>query len=410
MSARTGTIAGSIPTTRHPAIPTRRWDLPIATFARSSGGVDDLTVSVDSSFPKGLAFRDWLVNVKASTKAGELDLMKVEHSVDAVDPTFARRWIYGTDPDGKVGSSRVPDMVRYFSFTTPVRYPRCRRMVFLTCTSHSVAATMPTRPSPTAAARVPMASCRHKKRRFRVHDLRPVFLHSKEDGEVPHANRRQIASKNSTVRAVPAHLRSPDSSTRLLAKRDGWRDARLVLGFLGCVTWRSRFFWRSRPSGLRCLGSTCGTCSEKGTACRSGSSASVDAQRLRKINDYTSERARFGLVQSVASTAVTGVFLFAGGLGFYDAWVARWSSSFVVSGVVFFAGLLLASALLAVPFPTFMATSASSSAMKTNRLKHRVCGGATGRRAPCCRCCSPARSRPVRSRWCKQLLTRGGFG
>ena len=103
---------------------------PVASFAKSSGGVPDLTVSVDSSFPKGLAFRDWLVNVKASTKPGELAVKKVEHSVDSVDPTLARRWIYGTDPGGKAGTNHVPDMVQYFSFTTPVGAPECGRMVF----------------------------------------------------------------------------------------------------------------------------------------------------------------------------------------------------------------------------------------------------------------------------------------
>jgi hypothetical protein len=87
-------------------------------------------VSVDSSFPKGLAFRDWLVNVNASTTPGSLPLRKVEHSVDSVDAAFARRWIYGTDPDGKVGGTRVPEMVQYFSFTTPVGAPECGRMVF----------------------------------------------------------------------------------------------------------------------------------------------------------------------------------------------------------------------------------------------------------------------------------------
>jgi hypothetical protein len=103
---------------------------PVASFARSAGGVDDLTLAVDSSFPKGLAFRDWLVNVKASTVAGQLDVHKVEHSVDSVDPSLARRWIYGTDPDGVPGKTRVPDMVQYFSFTTPVGQPECGRMVF----------------------------------------------------------------------------------------------------------------------------------------------------------------------------------------------------------------------------------------------------------------------------------------
>jgi hypothetical protein len=71
------------------------------------------------------------MNVNASTTAGELALTGVEHSVDWVDPTVGRRWIYGTDPDGEVGTTRVPDMVQYFSFTTPVGAPtECGRMVF----------------------------------------------------------------------------------------------------------------------------------------------------------------------------------------------------------------------------------------------------------------------------------------
>jgi len=102
----------------------------VASFAKSSGKVDDLTVSVDSSFPKGLAFRDWLVNVKASTKPGDLELEKLEHSVDSVDPLLARRWIFGTDPGGKAGTNHLPEMVQYFSFTTPVGAPECGRMVF----------------------------------------------------------------------------------------------------------------------------------------------------------------------------------------------------------------------------------------------------------------------------------------
>jgi hypothetical protein len=100
---------------------------PIASFAKSAGGVPNLTVSVDASFPKGAAFSEWLLKVGASTKAGQLWLKGVEHTVDSVDPTLARRWIYGTDTDPK----RSPDMVQYFSFTTPVGAPaECGRMVF----------------------------------------------------------------------------------------------------------------------------------------------------------------------------------------------------------------------------------------------------------------------------------------
>jgi hypothetical protein len=102
----------------------------VASFAKSAMGLPDLTVSVDASFPKGLAFQEWLMNVNASTKAGELALIEVEHSVDSVNPDSARRWIYGTDPEGKPATNRLPDMVQYFSFTTPVGAPECGRMVF----------------------------------------------------------------------------------------------------------------------------------------------------------------------------------------------------------------------------------------------------------------------------------------
>jgi STE24 endopeptidase len=79
----------------------------------------------------------------------------------------------------------------------------------------------------------------------------------------------------------------------------------------------------------------------------------VDAEKLRKISLYTTERARFGLLHSVASSLVTGVFLFAGGLGRYDAWIASAGRGFVGSGVLFFLGLLLATAVLEVPFQLY---------------------------------------------------------
>jgi STE24 endopeptidase len=79
----------------------------------------------------------------------------------------------------------------------------------------------------------------------------------------------------------------------------------------------------------------------------------VDAERLRKISRYTAERARFALVHSLVRSLLTGAFLFGGGLGLYDAWVATLASSFVARGVLFVAGLLLASAFLEVPFQLY---------------------------------------------------------
>jgi STE24 endopeptidase len=79
----------------------------------------------------------------------------------------------------------------------------------------------------------------------------------------------------------------------------------------------------------------------------------VDADKLRKISDYTAERGRFGLLHSALSSVVMGVFLFGGGLAWYDAWVGQLSSGFVAGGVLFVVGLLLAGAVLEIPFQLY---------------------------------------------------------
>lgn len=102
----------------------------VAAFSETAADVGSVTVQVDTSFPKGIAFRDWLVQVGASTTAGQLPLVKAEHSVDTVDDTLAQRWIFGEDGGGKENGDRARDMVQYFSFTTPVGQAECGRMVF----------------------------------------------------------------------------------------------------------------------------------------------------------------------------------------------------------------------------------------------------------------------------------------
>jgi hypothetical protein len=78
--------------------------------------------TVDTSFPKGVAFRDWLVNVGASTTPGQLAVVGSKHMVDAT--LMAQQWIYGYD------TSKKTNTVQYFSFTTPVGQTECGRMVF----------------------------------------------------------------------------------------------------------------------------------------------------------------------------------------------------------------------------------------------------------------------------------------
>jgi len=79
----------------------------------------------------------------------------------------------------------------------------------------------------------------------------------------------------------------------------------------------------------------------------------VDSARLLRISAYTAARLRLGLVQRLLSALLIGAFLFAGGLGQYDAWVLHFGLSFVGSGVLFAAVLLMVSSLLAIPFQLY---------------------------------------------------------
>lgn len=79
----------------------------------------------------------------------------------------------------------------------------------------------------------------------------------------------------------------------------------------------------------------------------------VDAERLRKIADYTRDRARFGMVSDLLRDVGLGVFLFGGLLGAYDAFVTGLGASSLARGVVFFVGLALGSAVLSVPFSLY---------------------------------------------------------
>jgi hypothetical protein len=102
-----------------PAYPT------VAVFASSQDGFNqDVTGDVDTSFPKGMAFRDWLVNVGASTTPGKLLIHDGEHTVDSVIAGTAQQWITVNDPSGP------QNVVQYYSFNTPVGGAECGRMVF----------------------------------------------------------------------------------------------------------------------------------------------------------------------------------------------------------------------------------------------------------------------------------------
>jgi hypothetical protein len=89
-------------------------------------------VKIDSSFPKGNAFADWLVTVKGSTTRGALTLLAGQFSVRQTFPPATQRWIYtDTNPGDSSGMG-----VEYMTMNTPVELAattpdqQCGRVVY----------------------------------------------------------------------------------------------------------------------------------------------------------------------------------------------------------------------------------------------------------------------------------------
>jgi STE24 endopeptidase len=86
----------------------------------------------------------------------------------------------------------------------------------------------------------------------------------------------------------------------------------------------------------------------------SGFEGTIDAGILARTTDYTVEKSRVGLVESIIDNILLLVFMFGGLLGMYDQWVSSLSTSFVVSGLLFFLFLTLAETLLDIPFSLYL--------------------------------------------------------
>ena len=79
-------------------------------------------VLIDQSFPKGVAFAQWMLNNGGSTTLGTFNIAESRHDVDAVNqlPTNdpeSIRWVYSNPTNPTSGN---PKLVEYYSFNTPV--------------------------------------------------------------------------------------------------------------------------------------------------------------------------------------------------------------------------------------------------------------------------------------------------
>jgi hypothetical protein len=83
---------------------------------------DPLTGTIDTSFPKGMAFAQWLANVNALSGPGQIAIHQPRFDATGVVAP-SQRWIYSTGPD----------TLQHYTFNTPVGVPddmQCGRVVF----------------------------------------------------------------------------------------------------------------------------------------------------------------------------------------------------------------------------------------------------------------------------------------
>jgi hypothetical protein len=94
----------------------------IVDFMSGFQKLGNVTGTVDTSFPKGLAMSEWLNNVGASTTPGQIPIVDATQTVMSLVHPNAQQWM--TAP------GQGTPAIQYFSFPTPVDGPECGRMVF----------------------------------------------------------------------------------------------------------------------------------------------------------------------------------------------------------------------------------------------------------------------------------------
>jgi hypothetical protein len=84
---------------------------------------DPLAAFVDTSFPKGQAMAEWLMNVGASTSFSQVSISEPRQDVNGIHDPPSQEWI----------SSISPPSAQHFTFDTPIGVPsdqQCGKVVF----------------------------------------------------------------------------------------------------------------------------------------------------------------------------------------------------------------------------------------------------------------------------------------
>lgn len=98
-----------------------------ATFNHLNDLPSTITADINTTFPKGSALADWLVNAGSAQPRGKLSINAARHSIEAINDSTSTKWVYVDPPTYSSTSS-----VQYFTVNTPVGTPpenQCGRMV-----------------------------------------------------------------------------------------------------------------------------------------------------------------------------------------------------------------------------------------------------------------------------------------
>jgi hypothetical protein len=81
-----------------------------ANFNHQDDLASPFLAKIDTSFPKGAALAEWLVNVGGSAMLGQISITAGQNTIESVNADVSTRWIYGENPTS----------VQYFTFNTPI--------------------------------------------------------------------------------------------------------------------------------------------------------------------------------------------------------------------------------------------------------------------------------------------------
>lgn len=105
----------------------------VATWAGNQGDPNPNTQSawIDTTFPKGATFAQWLLNNGGSTTLGRVSVQQTRRDTNGLPVgSPAQRWIRSDSPGGMTGTGAIPFQ---FTFNTPVGVPvgqQCGRVLF----------------------------------------------------------------------------------------------------------------------------------------------------------------------------------------------------------------------------------------------------------------------------------------